>query len=266
MSTSSNALVTIDPSTAALAAFGFTDSDPIKPSRLDLLQPIQVADEPGLIAGKFRDTQSNMQYDSINIVPILMDAGRVLFPPGGELGAKPVCRSNNGVIPVINDDLVPQDGGKGCKDCVHSQWKRIGGKSIRPACNETGSFMFAELETGFVYRYNIKGMALAPLRDLKETIRKIVLVARSKGSFAPPYSLTFTLSSVKVKGTKGTYFLPKFTPTGQVNPADLAKFASLYDYFSSRKGQSPAEEADSDPVGAAIEGEYVSTPKNYQQA
>lgn len=259
------ALVPMDQTNAALAAFGFNDADQYTPTNLSLLQPIQVSDEPGLVAGKFRDQQSNLQYDSLNIVPLIMTDERVLFPPGGELGAKPVCRSNDGIFPLIHPELVRQDGGNGCKNCEQSQWGRVNGRSIKPPCAASIKFLFAELETGFVYRYNAKGMSIAPVKDLKETIRKVVFMAKAKGKFVPPYGLTFNLSSVKVKGVKGTYFIPKFVPTGQVHPDDLERFATIFRAVSSPKG-SAAENKTADPVAQAIDGEYVGSPSGYEEA
>ena len=263
----STALARVDESTAALAAFGFNENDaPAKPTRLELIQPIQSADEPGLIAGRFRDQQSNLQYESMNIVPVRMYPGRVLFPPGGELGAKPICRSRDGILPVIDPDsnLVRQDAGQGCAKCPYSQGKKVGGKWIRSACNETMSFLFCELETMFMFRMNCKGTALSPTKDLKATIRKLVLLAKSKGQFLPPYALSFNLSSVKVKGAKGTFYIPKYVPTGQVNGADWDKFRTVFEYFNTAPEET--DDAAGDPVAAVVEGEYVSGPQGYDAA
>lgn len=257
------ALTTVSPAEEALASFGFTEGEPLKPVRLELIQPIQIGEEDGLIAGRFRDSQSNLQYESLNIVPLLMTPGRVCFPPGGDLGAKPICRSSDGKFPVISDDLVRQDGGLGCAKCPKAQWKKVGGKNIKSECTETMSFLFAELETGFIFRFNAKKMALSPVKDLKETIRKIVLMAKAKGQFAPPYGLTFKLTSVKIKGQKGTYFIPKFTPTGQVHPDDVSKFQGYYQFFTSKREEIAAS---TDPVDQALDGEYVSENTQYEQA
>lgn len=250
----STALTPVDPASSALASFGFVENEPFKPTNLQLVQPIMCGDAPGLVAGKFMDMQSNLQYDSIDIVPILMTNGRVLFPPGGDLGAKPICRSVDGIMPVISDDLIRQDCGLGCGSCQKSQWKRINGRSIRPECGEVIKFLMAEVGTQFIYRYNVKGVGLAPVKDVRETIRKMVLLAKSRGGFAPPYSLTFKLSSVKIKGAKGVYFIPKFTPTGQVLPGQLDLYQDIYTYFSTKRSTIAA----SDPVDVALSGEVSS--------
>jgi hypothetical protein len=250
LSHETTALAVVDPTTAALASFGIADGEPTKPTNILLIQKAD-EDNPSLIPGKFMDTQSNLVFNDIELVPINMGTGRTLFPDD-TLGAKPLCRSNDGILPVISDDYIRQDGGLGCAKCPKSQWVRKGGKLIKPECQENLKFLFAELSTGFVYRFNAKGMGLAPVKDLKETIKK--LVVRTK---LPPYALTFKLTSTKIKGQKGTYYIPKFAPTGQVNPADIPTFQNIWAFFEkpANNGEDAAPAA-SNPVSTVLEGEY----------
>jgi hypothetical protein len=259
----SNALTNIGQGDSTLAAFGVSEDDALKPSRLDLLQPIQVADEPGLTAGRFRDAKSNLQSEKLNIVPLLIQNGRVLFPPGGELGAKPVCRSMDGIMPVSDENIVRQDGGLGCAKCPKARWKKINGRNIRSECQDTITVLFAELETQLVYRFKGKGTAIAPMKDFKETIAKAFRTAKFKGEFLPPYGMIFELSSVKIKGTKGTFFIPKFTFTGRVNPDDVPHFGAIHERFAASHVE---EEVESEPVAKAMEGEYVDSPSGYEEA
>lgn len=248
MSQDSTALAVVDTATSALASFGINEGEPMKPSNLVLVQKAD-EDNPGLVPGKFVDMQSNMSYDFLNIVPISMGYPRTLFPDD-TLGVKPLCRSNDGVMPVISDDYVRQDGGLGCAKCSKSQWVRVNGKLIKPECQDNIRFLFAELETGFIFRYNAKRMTLAPVKDLKETLRKLVVRLR-----VPTFGLTFKLTSQKVKGQKGSYYLPKFTPTGQVNPADIGVFQNIYEYFEAYKNKEKDGDA-ADPVSKVLDGEY----------
>ena len=123
----------------------------MKPSNLRLLQPIETADEEGLIAGRYLDAQSNMQFESLDVVILQMQTGRVMYPPDTERGAKPLCRSRDGILPVINEELIRQDGGQGCAKCPMSQWKRIGGRPIKPQCRETMNMLVAGVETEFIH-------------------------------------------------------------------------------------------------------------------
>jgi hypothetical protein len=262
MVSESTALTAVDPIADELAAFGISEGESFTPSNLHLVQPVEIEDHPDWTAGKYMDTQSNLTYDTITIVPILIrlkgkgeeaGGGRVLFPPKSESGCQPLCKSVDGVKPMTGEGLTPQDGGRGCAKCPKSQWLTVGGKSVKPPCQENGTFLFAELSTSFVFRMNIKGMALTPAKDFKETLRKLVTLSRVKGSVTPPYGMTFTLSTVKVKSSQGSsYYLPKFTPSGLVNPGDVAHFRKIYKFFTAKK-----VEESGDPVEKLLEGEYL---------
>jgi hypothetical protein len=264
LSENENALVQYDEQSSALVGMGFGD-EPMKPTRLSLIQPIEAGDDPTLIAGRFRDSQSNMQFQNLNVVVLEVRDGRVLFPPGEgrTKGAKPLCRSNDGKFPIIGDDLVRQDGGKGCAKCDQGRWVKIGGKNIKPPCQETKSVLLAQIETGFLYRYSAKGTAVPPARDLRETIRKNHLLAKARKVWLPPYAMTFNLASTKLQGSKGPYYIPKFTFTGEVPIEDRPQFRYVYDYFVLGKGRNQAE--DEDPVSEVLEGEYV-PPQHYEAA
>lgn len=251
----STALAVYDESTA-LAGLGGSD-EIISPSRLRLVQPSGIGEDETLIPGRFLDEQSNIQYPALDVVVLEMRDGRVFLPPGEvQKGAKPICRSNDGIMPVTDDpEIVRQDGGKGCKACPKGQWYKVGGKDIRPECQETRQMLLAEVDTGFAYRYSAKGTAVPPARDLKNTIKKLFKMAQAKKHFLPPYAMKFTLSATKVKGTKGTYFIPKFTPGGEIAVGLRDQMKRLYEYFVIGKGKN--KDAAPNPVSEILEAEYV---------
>jgi hypothetical protein len=232
----------------------------IRPKMLELVQPI-VAGE-GVIAGRFRDKKSNFQFEKMQIVPLEFRPGRVYFPPDESTSSEPICRSNDGKLPVIGfDNLVPQ--ADSCKTCQWSQWKKIkgqGGKtvSVKPPCAETMLFTFIDSETNFIYRLNGKGMNLTPLKDFRQTLFEMVMMARAKGKTLPHFGLTSLMSSTKVQGKKGTYFVLTFSPPEPIN--DPAEFGPIYERVVLRND---VADDDAEPatveyaVGAAVEGEYV---------
>lgn len=267
MNNDQTALAAYDPTMAAL---GLAEGEPLKPSNLRLLQPIETAEAEGLIAGRFLDEQSNMQFKSMQVAVLMLGNTRVCYPPGSERGEKPLCRSYDGIFPVIQDGLQRQDGGKGCAKCPMSQWKKIGGKSIKPPCMEVIRCMFAEVDTEFVYRLNAKRSNVPPVRELRQTIAKSVKYAQQKGVVVPYYGLVYELGAVKLTGKKGTYFNLKFTPTGNLLDVNqfpdgkekLDRFAQMATYFLTR-GKDAAVEEEADPVDTAFaghsddQGEYV---------
>jgi hypothetical protein len=266
MEQQSTALATYDPANA-FTGLGIFEGDPIKPSKMDLIQPIMTEDEEGLISGRFRDTQSNMQFESLDIAVLEIRNSRVCYPPGSDRGAKPLCRSIDGLLPVINDELVDQSGGQGCGKCPNSKWKKINGRKIKPPCLETKQFLFAEVGTEFTYRMSAKGTANPVLTDLRETIRKMCIMSRATG-FVPPFALTFKMTSTKVKGPKGTWYIPKFTPIGVVSKEQLPRFQKMYEYFVLGRGKNVnfEEEETTDPVSNVMDGEYVDQAERTYEA
>jgi hypothetical protein len=179
MNNDTTALAAFDP---LMAALGLEEGVPLKPSNLRLLQPIETAEAEGLIAGRFLDEQSNMQFPSMQVAVLQLSNTRVCFPPGSDRGEKPICRSYDGVLPVIQDGLIRQDGGKGCAKCPMSQWKKIGGKSIKPPCMEVIRCLLVDVETEFIYRLNAKKTNVPPVRELRQTIAKSIQYAKQKGA------------------------------------------------------------------------------------
>lgn len=263
MSTNSNALAAFDPT---LAALGMAQDEPIRPSTINLVQPIEADDESGLIAGRFRDAQSNMQFPAMDLAVIQIAPGRVCYPPDSERGAKPLCRSRDGIMPVINDNLIRQDDGRGCALCPKSQWKKIAGKSIKPQCREVMNLLLVDIETEFIYRYNVKGTSLAPVKDLQQMIAKSVRYAAVKGVAIPYWGLVYRMGSLRIKNTKGTFYNPKFTPIGNLMDAEkypdglekMHRIGKMAEYFIRGQGRGAATEAEDggDAVDNVMNGTY----------
>lgn len=252
MSTQNTALAAFDPT---LAALGLQAGEPLKPTNLILVQKNNADAEAGVIPGRFLDPQSNMQFPSLDVAVIQIQNGQVLYPPGEDnFGAKPLCRSSDGIMPVINDQLIRQDGGRGCKACPKNQWKRIGGKLIRPECAATVKLLAVEIDTEFIYRVNFKRTAVPVLNEFREGLRKVVTLAQKKGAAVMPYGLIYTMSSVKVSKNGLTWYVPKFTAKGMVqDPEQVQRFGDLFKHFVLGNGKSAMAE---DPVDAALEGDY----------
>lgn len=259
----STELAVVDQTPDALQYLGVVEGEPIKPVRLSLTQPINASPEDGTIAGRWRDEQSNMQYTDLNVTVLQMREGRVLFE-SQELGSKPLCKSDNGITPLISDDLQRQDYGKGCAKCPMSQWKKINGRNIKPPCQETATALVAQPETGFTYRINAKGASVPIFKDLKATIRKFYVGSKAKGRAIFPTQLFFKLSSVKVQGAKGTYYLPKFGPPTPIeDEVQQEDINNIHTRLVVNRGVDYADDeeqpaaATTDPVAAALDGEYV---------
>src|SRR4051812_20187952 len=74
---------------AALAALGYSAADVMKPSKLALVQPIEVDEENGKVAGTFMDVKSKQKFKKMRIAVLYIGGddpgsltGRVCFAPG----------------------------------------------------------------------------------------------------------------------------------------------------------------------------------------
>jgi len=226
-----------------------------KPSLVELVQPINSSEEK--TAGLFYDKQSNASFDKMQIVPLEFSPGRVYFPPSETTSAEPLCRSNDGLVPVTAfDNLVPQNDT--CKGCPKGQWKKIsgaGGRTVncRPECHETLRFTFLEKETGFVYRFNAKGMSLSPLKNFRETLFKTVMRDRAKGIDTRHYNTTAVMGSTRVVGKKGTFYVLTFGPVSVIPQDELVDFGPIYQRIVLKRF---AGEDAPDPAGAIIDAEF----------
>lgn len=232
-----------------MAGLGSSEQEALKPSSIILVQK----PENGT-PGSFKDTLTQFEYETIQAVPISFYSGRVLFPEGAGFGEKPLCRSNDGKSPVINDDLVRQDGGAGCAKCPSSQWKKINGKTIKPACMETASLVFIEPQTEFLYRLNVKGTGIIPTRNLRESLRKTVLRTKALGKVIPPFGFTIEISSTKVTGRTGTYYVVNYGPPNPIQDDEaVSRYYQVWDAIVNKKNVTP----EVDPVDEIMDGEYI---------
>src|SRR5690242_4094759 len=80
----------------ATSGLGFDDMY-VKPTMVELVQ--RTTRRADATPGKLYDVLTQTTLDSLRVVPLKIARGRVMFPEGGELGAQPICRSNDGVTP-----------------------------------------------------------------------------------------------------------------------------------------------------------------------
>ena len=140
-----------------MLSLGITDSDRYKPTVLKLIQTTAATED--MPAGVFFDPVANYHTKGMDIVVLTIQDARSKMPPksGGFDNVRPVCKSNDGINPVGGALFPRLDKGRGCAKCEFSQWVEIGGKKIRPECNENYYLTFMDANTRFVYRLMAKG-------------------------------------------------------------------------------------------------------------
>jgi hypothetical protein len=221
----SSELVHITPQALAVGGIGFTNED-LTPSPLELVQRTTQVD--GAIPGKFRDKESNMHFDTMDIIPLAFSEGRVLFPPGGDLKSDPLCRSNDGIVPAPN---ALQKQAARCDLCIRGSWANYNKQTGegKPDCAEQLRLLFIERTTGLPYHITAKGRSLTPMKMFKRTLAKYNKMSQAQGSNLNIFDYTTTLKALPVKGPKGSYFVLQFTPPVALKEEDRGKFGPVYE-------------------------------------
>lgn len=210
----------------AAVATGLEDVAPLLPTNIQLVQPV-TRDPKGARPGQFLDVLTEEAFDELVVVPLKVTKQRVYFPPGSDLDADPLCRSNDGKVPAPRVDT-PQ--ATSCASCPYSQW--YGGQ--RPPCNEKLQFLFIVKEGPLAYlpRYfSVGGVSIIPATTVLKRIRQdIIRAARMPEPLhLALYDYYFTLKSEKAVGKKGTYYVARFDNVQRVaNPAEFGPFYQDY--------------------------------------
>lgn len=267
MSTQTTALATTNDAGFALAGFGGgVNATPfLKPEKLELIQLNNADPENGLIAGQYHETKSQENHKKMLIVVLNIQDGRILFPPYGSASKDPICKSLNGLVPLVAEKLIPQ--ASTCKTCPMGQWKKLNGKPIKPACSETKLMKFLDANTGFPYFMQVKRTGVTPVKDLYDALVKQHLRSKGVGTPVNIYGFITEMSATKVQTGTYTYYIPTFTaPKVLPDPETFAESFKMYTRYVVSE-EDLAEEAINDAVGgtvapavdpnAPLEGEYV---------
>lgn len=213
----------------------------IKPTFVQLVQNTTRNEEAE--AGKLYDALTKTNFDYLDVIPLGYKTPRSLFPEGGELGSKPLCRSDDGVVP---SPYVEYPQSNSCGNCSKSSWdsyNKATGKG-KPTCKQGYQLLFILKEMGLPRLIQLNGMSIPPFKDLMENIKQSVETARfqGKGLHVNLFSYTFRISSEKKVGKLGTYYIAKFSNVMRL--ADPAEFKQFYiDYVISKKAREAEREA-----------------------
>lgn len=255
-----NEIVTVSPATAALMAAGGMGLEEtfIKPTWMELLQ--KTTRRKDVRPGKLFDVLTSTEYDSVQVVALNLKRGRVLFPEGGDLSAKPICRSD-GISPdgkYRPSDFAQFPQAEFCTSCPQSSWDNYDRKTGKgkPACSESWQLLYVLRETGLPRRISIKGTSISPTKQLLEQIKQDIIMAKAKNEGNRNlFDYTFTIGTQFVESSKGGYYLLKFTDVRRIT--NIGEFGPLFTQYvlSARARQAEQEETAASVVGAAVEAE-----------
>jgi hypothetical protein len=204
---------------------GFEDFK-LSPAVLKLVQ--NTTTDEGAVKGKLFDTLAKSNFDQMRIVPLSIKTGRVYFPPGGDLGSEPLCRSNDGIKPS-EDAQIPQS--PKCETCDHGDkmWKNFKATGQKPDCQEKFRLLFINRETGLPYWMTVGGKSVRHVKDLKKAIYRDILAGRMKGELRNIFDYSFEIKPVSVQGRKGTYYELSFVNLEKIQ--NIGEFGPLYEAF-----------------------------------
>jgi hypothetical protein len=219
----------------------------LKPAVMKLVQ--RTTTDEGAVPGKMFDTLSKNNFDAVTVVPLSIRMGRVLFPPGGELGAEPLCRSDDGVVPSPNATS-PQS--PTCATCDHGpkMWARFKSTGVKPDCQDKYRLMFVLRDSGLPYYMTVSGKSITNLKSLKDAIYRDVISEKMKGNVLSIYDYSFDVKPVFIQGKKGSYYVLSFVNLRKV--ANPGEFGSMFQEFVVRQRALDSEEVVSEVVNGEI--------------
>ncbi len=243
MSEVSTAIVpAVKPETAAIMAMGGVGLEDtfIKPTYVELLQ--RTTTRKDVHPGKLYDVLTQTEFESIEVVPLAIKRGRVLFPEDGTLGSKPLCRSDDGIEPSPFAQFPQNSTCKGCPKGSWDNYDRKTGKG-KPACKEAWSLLAVMRENGLPRKIKISGMSIKPIKNLLEQLKQDVVMSRAKGEVRNFFDYKFVIGVQTIEGSKGTYFVLKFTDVKRI--AQPGEFGPMFETYvlSAKARQAEAEEA-----------------------
>ncbi len=227
----------------------------LKPAIMKLVQ--NTTTDEGAVKGKLFDTLSKSNYDGMQVVPLSIRLTRVLFPPNGDLGAEPLCRSNDGIVPSP-DAQVPQ-----CEKCANCDmgpkvWKNFKSTGKKPDCQEKYRMLFIDRESGLPYFITIGGKSITRLKALKDAIYRDVLSCKMKHEIRSVYDYTFELKPIPVTGKRGNYYELSFVNLKKISTP--GEFGPLYEQFVKRyKADEVVDEATE-----AVDTEFEAPATQYE--
>lgn len=226
----------------------------LKPTILALNQRSTRA--KGTVPGLFREKENPSEtYSEIKVV-FLREAreGRVMFPKGSDLGAAPLCRSRDGLVPVTDDDrLEPQ--APACAKCPMADWSKWQKNKIKeniPPCSNNLNLLFVDRDIKWPYSIQIDGKSISQKlpkgyekvihwpKLLQELAKKSAKAKLQFGFMPNIFDFTMTMYAEEIEGNNGTYFVVAFKDIKLIGEKDRPEF---HDIFSSYQKQQQKVEA-----------------------
>ncbi len=210
---------------------GLDDVAKLRPANVILVQNT-TRERGSANPGQLLDKLTGEVYDSLVVVPLKVMKQRILFAPGADLDADPLCSSNDGIVPSPYA-LQPQS--RKCATCPQSQW--LDGK--KSACAEKLRLLVVTKDSGLPRFFTAGGKSIPTLRNVLQRIQEAIRMqdakikqAAVKGEPAQErlhlHDFFFEIRGEKVTG-KFVFYVARFDNVKRV--ADPGEFGPAFEEF-----------------------------------
>jgi len=253
------------------------ETDEIKPVYIALKQPTSETLD-AFKNGSFVYKTLGKSWDSMNIIPLqILKTRKKQTPYQPGVKSETLCRSNNRIVPVTNDDRFTPLATTcaSCKygDAAWAGYDKATKTGTKPSCDKEIQVLFIEQESGQPYIYSVRGTGVKPVEAMFEAIKAISKdvqgrnetanrLARGTGVRPQIYEFVITMTSERA----GKNYIPKFTKVVQMTPENAASFGPLYEQFVTARQLAFENRAKEASVDAAIESGEVEEQEPVQAA
>jgi hypothetical protein len=235
---------------------GLDNVSRIKPTNIILVQGM-TRNPMGARPGQLLDTDTGEIFDSLTLVALKIWRPRVLFPPGADLDAEPLCRSNDGFVPsdfakVKQSSQCGYMAGKRyIATCPQAIWK----DGEKPACRQNMKFIAINRKTYLPCFFQVSGKSISSLQTtLDEIARHRDLYKRQHGVQLDLFDYALTITGEKAPDRRYNYYVARFKADLVINPGE---FGPYFEEFVAN--YNAASEQDQDATDEAIDV-AVTTP------
>lgn len=209
-------------------------------SKEDMIIPRLVITQPQTLditpenLGKLYINLTGEYYEEMDMVLIKMKKSRVLFPDDFDRNNKPLCKSDDFMVPSPEIEkpmcstcqLMPLQPGekKPQHHCPYANWTaNPAGKQKPPKCSETWNLLVVDLKTYMPMFFSLKSTALSPLKRITSAM-KMLCAAKNKAA----WSMSFNTKIKQSPNTdRGVYYVPDFSTLVALKEEDMENMAAI---------------------------------------
>ena len=235
------------------------EQEEVRPQYIQIKQPLsQGLDE--FKNGLFVQKTVGTSWEKMEIVPLQIRLTRKKQTPYRE-GEKSemICRSNNRIVPVKNDDRF-EPVATSCAVCPYGDkawdgYDRKTGEGTKPSCEKQAEILFIDNETKLPFIFTARGGSAKAVEAVFEALKarskflqaedaKKRGISPNQGRRPQPYEFMLSITTEK----SGKNWVLKVTQVAQLSKEKAAEFGPLFEQFVSSRNASHDHEAIEDAI------------------